>query len=370
MARSAPRRHADGLHRAESVAGHADAAVENHRRRGLRDADSRRQSHLPVLAAGRERSHARDRCGDRKSDLGKELRGAVRDDIRHEAPWAGPEIDADLRRRPDLHARHEQHRDGVGCGDRQRAVADAGGAAAAAVPHGDVAARRSQSDDSARRRRQAGRAHLVRSRDGRGPMELDRRRSCVRIADHRRHRRHAAADAVLAAELRRREPGDRRAAVERAVRSAIDDEFHHAARVRRQHGHRVRPGQAADGVHRREQGRQVGGRSRVGKPADSDVVQQRRARRRRHLFDVAAQQRPVLLGRREDRQDAVAVGAAPGRQRRDYALGRSVVRAEGHRRADGGQRRRRAPPSRRRRPTPWRRARRGRRRSSRAIAFS
>ena len=47
-------------------------------------------------------------------------------------------------------------------------------------------------------------------------------------------------------------------------------------------------------------------------PADTDVVQQCRARRRRDVLDVAAQQRPVFLGRREDRQDAVAVGATSG----------------------------------------------------------
>ena len=42
-------------------------------------------------------------------------------------------------------------------------------------------------------------------------------------------------------------------------------------------------------VHRRQQRRKVGRRSRLGEPAGADVVQQRRARRRRDLLDVAAQ---------------------------------------------------------------------------------
>ena len=79
------------------------------------------------------------------------------------------------------------------------------------------------------------------------------------LADHRGYRRHAPGRRVLAAESRWRRTRPRRAAaVERAVRSALDDELDYAARLRRQHHHRVRAGQAADGVHRREQGRQSG----------------------------------------------------------------------------------------------------------------
>ena len=132
------------LHRAEGMARDAQSALEDHRRRGLRHADRGRKPRVSVLTPGGERNPARHRRRHRQGDLGAELRRALRDEFWREASWSRPEIDPDIRRWPAVHARHEQHRDGMGRGERQRAVAKAGRSGSAEFPHGHVAARRSR----------------------------------------------------------------------------------------------------------------------------------------------------------------------------------------------------------------------------------
>ena len=62
--------------------------------------------------------------------------------------------------------------------------------------------------------------------------------------------------------------GERPAAVERAVRVALDDQLDHAARLRRPDRDRLGSGQAADGVHDRERrGNQWAADAGLGKPA-------------------------------------------------------------------------------------------------------
>ena len=73
-----------------------------------------------------------------------------------------------------------------------------------AVSHRDVAARRSRPGDRARRRPQQRRADRVRRAHRRREVELERRRSRVRIADRRRARRHAPGHHDDAGESRRR----------------------------------------------------------------------------------------------------------------------------------------------------------------------
>ena len=148
------------------------------------------------------------------------------------------------------------------------------------------------------------------------------------LADHRRDRRRAPGRRLLSEESRWRERGQRPAAVERAVRSALDDELDYAAGVRRQHAHRVGAGQAADGVHHREQGRKWAADLAWENPQMSMSFSNAVL-----VGDALFSMSPLNSGQffwadAKIGQDAVALGAASGRQRGDYALGRSAVRAE------------------------------------------
>ena len=149
-----------------------------------------------------------------------------------ETPRARPEIDADLCRRPPLHARHEQHRHGVGCRDRAKSCgASPPDPLQPHVSHGDVAARRSRADDSARRRRQPGRARPRSIRrparcswswTGDGPAygspiiaEIGGTRQVIVFSQKN---------------LVGVNPANGAAALERAVRVAFDDQLDYAAR--------------------------------------------------------------------------------------------------------------------------------------------
>src|SRR4029453_15411759 len=106
--------------------------------------------------------------------------------------------------------------------------------------------------------------------------------------------------------------GERPPSLERAVRGSIVDKRDYAASLRRADGHRVRPGGAAHRIPHWEAGWKLGGGSRLGKRTAAAGVLQSRAGWRRGLFHVHAEQRAVFLGRREDREDVVDIGAAPG----------------------------------------------------------
>ena len=84
-------------------------------------------------------------------------------------------------------------------------------------------------------------------------------------------------DQLLAEEPRRRGRGNRTAFVAGAVRSTVDYELHHAARLRPD-GDRLRPGQAADRLQDLETERSVERRDGLGERPAADVVQQSGAR--------------------------------------------------------------------------------------------
>src|SRR5215213_8169440 len=111
-------------------------------------------------------------------------------------------------------------------------------------------------------------------------MDMDRRWSRLRLTHRHRSGRYAPGDRVLTEEPCWRERGERAAAVERPVRSTLNNEFDYAARVRQQHADCVWPGKTVDRLYRRQSGREVGRGYGLGESADQYVVQQRRARRR------------------------------------------------------------------------------------------
>ena len=236
------------------------------------------------------------------------------------------QVHADLRRRPPLHARHERHRDGVRCGERQAALAEAAAADRTAVSHGDVAAGRSRPRDRARRRPQFRRADRVRRAHRRRQVELERRWPGLWLADRGGARRHAPGHHHDAGQPGRGLRRDRRAAVEAALHRALDAQRRDADRSQPD-GDRVGPRHAGDRLPRDEQGRPVDLGRRVDQQRRHHGHEHRRRDRQQPVRILAAQQRPVLRDRCEHRPDAVAVRAAHRRERRRGARRQPVVRA-------------------------------------------
>ena len=223
---------------------------------------------VPLQPAGRRRGHVGARRRHRQGDLADGLSGAVHRHVSGRPARPRPEVDASLRERPPVLARHDEHRDRVRRRDGQAAVAEAGDEGAAAVSHRDVADRRGRARHRAHRRAGRDRARGARRRHRQSAMDVERRQPGLRVADRGRPRRHAAGRHVHPSQsgrnLGRRRTAPLAAAVHDAVRHDVAD-----ADPLSRHDHSGGPRQRHHGVSCRRGAMARGPRRTSGRPRTS-----------------------------------------------------------------------------------------------------
>src|SRR5688572_28340119 len=124
VARARPRRRHLVVSRAGGMAEGPDQTLSGRDWDRLRDAARRRRADLRLRATERRRSD--DGPGPLgKSHLAHQLPRTVQDEPLDRSARSGAEVYADLRRQPDLHARHERQGDGIRRRHRKTALAEA-----------------------------------------------------------------------------------------------------------------------------------------------------------------------------------------------------------------------------------------------------
>ena len=216
----------------------------------LRDAARRRQSRIHVLPPGRERADDRPRRRHRKRGVEEPgLRRHVHHDERNDTARARPQVHAGLLERPTLFHRNDRHRHGVGRQHRKAGLAEARLARGAHVHVARVLpAGRSRPRGLPPGRARRRRVDCVRRQHGRREVELERRRSRIRIAGRRGPRRDASDHRHHAEDARQRRRGDWGSAVAASVGQPERHQFDHARRVRPD-GHRLGQRRSDDGAH-------------------------------------------------------------------------------------------------------------------------
>ena len=245
------------------------------------------------------------------------LSGAVHDAQRRDARTA-----RDRSRRPSFSNgrlyshRHDGHRHRLRRRHRQAVLAEAGLHRGADVHDPRVLARSSTADCVIFHvgGHDKGALTAFDVNTGRAKWSWTGRRPRLRLAGRRDDWRHAPDRHDHAGEDGRRRRRDRRAALGAAVRRHQHHELAHADGVRSD-GHRWRQRRSDRGATRRPQGATVGRRRQLWENADVPMRMSNGVHRRRHAVrPVDAQHGAVLRGRREDRQDAVDVGARQAAQ--------------------------------------------------------
>ena len=235
MARTLADRRRRRYQGARILAGAPTADLEGERGQRSFIACRRGQQSVPALAHRRTGSCHGVRAVNRKAGVAADVRRAVHDEPGCKRTRKGAEVDTSARWRQVVHVRDQRRAHSLE--HRVRSDAVAHGFQEGLPGHvtrlwrGDVADRRGRRAHRSRRRARQRRDRRDRSRQGRGSMDVERRRACLFLARRRRHRGHPAGHHAVSKPSRRPVACGRQASVADRVQDCLRPEHRDACGV-------------------------------------------------------------------------------------------------------------------------------------------